>query len=267
MSLPPRYELRLCTASLARSSTDVLRDQLMVGLRSEPIRKRIMERDGISFADALKLAADLERITREAKLGATAEGSVSQVKASSQASNQRGCRGACWSCGATGHRRADCKYMLNGFKCNECGEAGHKAMVCPRRSKGASSFCNTAPQEHTNKKGQRLNATQVDADVDNNVATINTIQVAEQLNAASYTVAPVQHDGASKQFNLKVSVNGVPVTMALDTCADTSIASSAFWRQLGEPALSSAPTIRAYGGAEVPALGQCVVDVVYECHH
>ena len=34
-----------------------LRDQLLVGLRSEPIRKRIMERDAITFADALKLAA------------------------------------------------------------------------------------------------------------------------------------------------------------------------------------------------------------------
>ena len=32
-----------------------------------------MERDGISFADALKLASDLERITREAKPGVKAE--------------------------------------------------------------------------------------------------------------------------------------------------------------------------------------------------
>lgn len=132
-----------------------LRDQLMVGLRSEQIRKRIMERDGITFADALKLAADLERITREAKLGAAGEASVSRVTASHHSKGPfgndsrpllyantppsssagssrgsksgRGTRGACWSCGATGHSRAECKYAINGFKCHECGEAGHKA--------------------------------------------------------------------------------------------------------------------------------------------
>ena len=271
-----------------------LRDQLLVGLRSEPIRKRIMERDHISFADALKLAADFERITREAKLGATSEASVSQVKASTKGpshprgygtrqqpaantqssssasssrggDSRRGGRGACWSCGETGHQRVDCKYAVYGFKCNECGETGHKAKVCPRRSKGAASFRNPAPRN--NQKGRHVNAAQVDGDADN-VSAVNTIRLArqhqQQLSVTSFSVAPVHREGASKPFNVEVSINGVPVTMALDTCADTSIASSALWRQLGEPALTSAPVIRAYGGAAVRALGQCDVDVVYE---
>ena len=56
-----------------------LQNQLLLGLKSKSIRKRI-KRDGISFADALKLASDLERITREAKLGARTEASVSKVE-------------------------------------------------------------------------------------------------------------------------------------------------------------------------------------------
>ena len=117
-----------------------LRDQLLVGLRSEPIRKRIMERDSITFADALKLAGDLERISREAKLGGPGEASVSRVTSASQGSwrgnsNLTASRGACWSCGDTDHLRVNCPYVIRGLKCRECNEVGHKAKVCPRRSK------------------------------------------------------------------------------------------------------------------------------------
>ena len=51
---------------------------------------------------------------------------------------------------------------------------------------------------------------------------------------------------------------------ALDTCAEASIASHSLWHRLGEPALKTPPKLRAYGGGEVPALGQCDVDVQYE---
>lgn len=100
------------------------------------------------------------------------------------------------------------------------------------------------------------------------MATINTVQVGVQhIGVTSSSVATEQRNCVSKQFNVDVSVNGIPVMLALDTCADTSIASSALWRLLGIPALSSAPSIRAYGGAAVPALGQCDVDVAYKIEH
>lgn len=67
---------------------DCLRDQLLVGLRSESIRMRIMKRDNITFDDALKLAAHLKRITCEAKLGASKEASVLRVKAFLQLSGE-----------------------------------------------------------------------------------------------------------------------------------------------------------------------------------
>lgn len=61
-----------------------------------------------------------------------------------------------------------------------------------------------------------------------------------------------------------MKVNGVAFEIALDTCADASIAPSSLWRKLGKPSLSLAPSICAYGGAAVPAIGQCEVDVGYE---
>ena len=115
-----------------------------------------MERDGISFADALKFASDLERITREAKLGARTEASVSKVERpmpqnfestasaststdrsefnigskqsndtgansrSSQSTAQQSFRprvSGCWSCGSHEQLRATCVYFTRGLKC------------------------------------------------------------------------------------------------------------------------------------------------------
>lgn len=97
-----------------------------------------MERDNISFADALKLAADLVRITLEVKLGTSKEALVLSNKALSlesngnwgkgnfrqpsgdassccstgiSRSNKARTRGACWSCGEVAHRFADCNFV------------------------------------------------------------------------------------------------------------------------------------------------------------
>ena len=42
-----------------------LRDQFVIGLESDAIRKRLMERDDITFAEALKFASSLDRIARD----------------------------------------------------------------------------------------------------------------------------------------------------------------------------------------------------------
>ena len=69
---------------------------------------------------------------------------------------------------------------------------------------------------------------------------------------------------AVKQFVVAVQVNGVPVNMDLDTCAEGSIASRELWERLRRPRLRTAPRLRAYGGSEVPALGECDVEVEYK---
>ena len=147
-----------------------LRDQFVIGLKTDAIRKRLMEKDDITFADALKQASDLERIAHDSKLVGRNETSVSQVQKkpdhrgsdnrSSQPrqftpSNGPGYRqgnqfhnqhapqrqgtgssnsgiGPCRGCGKN-HRRSNCKYTVNKMKCNACGIVGHKASVCQRK--------------------------------------------------------------------------------------------------------------------------------------
>ena len=69
---------------------------------------------------------------------------------------------------------------------------------------------------------------------------------------------------SSERFGVSPSVNGVTVNMDIDTCAEASIVSSAVWDALNRPVLKPAPRLRAYGGGEVAALGQCLVNVEYE---
>ncbi len=57
-----------------------LRDQFVIGLKNDAIRKRLMEKDDITFAEALKQASDLERIAHDSKLVGRNETSVSQVQ-------------------------------------------------------------------------------------------------------------------------------------------------------------------------------------------
>ena len=145
-----------------------LRDQFGIKLKSDAIRKRLMERDEITFPEALKFASSLDRIARESNFSSKSEASVSQVSCLRQQSHstrpttgdsnssfgvktntfratanqtsqvgssgkRQATRGACWSCGSTAHRRLECPYYVNGYKCCECGEAGQKASVCSTR--------------------------------------------------------------------------------------------------------------------------------------
>ena len=171
----------------------------------------------------------------------------------------RGKPGACWSCGVTWHKRADCMYQLNGYKWKECGEVGHKATVCPRCGKSSRR---SGPAQQSHEKDRRVHASA--ADNDSYSVTRHTVHVpaerASLHNSCCVQVNTVQ----SKQFDVTATVNGVPVSMALDICAEGIIASSSLWHRLGKPALKPPPKLRAYGGGEVPAIGQCDVEVHYE---
>ena len=54
-------------------------DQFVIGLRTDAVRKRLMEKEYISFPDALKQASDLERIAKDSQQLGRAESSISEV--------------------------------------------------------------------------------------------------------------------------------------------------------------------------------------------
>ena len=76
-----------------------------------------------------------------------------------------------------------------------------------------------------------------------------------------YTISRVKTETSATTFTVQVLINELPLSMDVDTCAEVSVASSAVYEQLGRPKLGPAPRLRAYGGADIPTLGQCDVEV------
>ena len=50
-----------------------------------------------------------------------------------------------------------------------------------------------------------------------------------------------------RYYHVTTIVNGKPVVMDLDTCAEITIVSPEVYNQLGRPRLETAPRLRAYG--------------------
>ena len=251
-----------------------------------------MEKDDITFAEALKQASDLERIAHDSKLVGRNETSVSQVQKKPdhrgsdhrsseprqfKPSNDRGYRpgnqfhnqhapqrqgtgpsnsglGACRGCGKN-HRRSECKYTVNKMKCNACGIVGHKASVCQRKHSthsGAGSSNWRAGGNNSNTSSRKVRDVEVS---DKELPTSDSLSL--------FTISRVESVDSSAGFTVEPMINGIRVRMDLDTCAEVSVASSILYEQLGKPTLTPAPLLRAYGGSEIPTLGQCDVEVEF----
>ena len=132
-------------------------------------------------------------------------------------------------------------YLLNGWKCRASGTVGHKALMCRIKK----STPNSRPREQTAKQEKHLEAAAEEDDF---------------LTVMSVYATPGRQ--LSFEFRLDVRLNGIFLTMKLDTGAEASVAPKSVWSLLGCPLLEDAPRLRAYGGANLPLLGQAFVAVL-----
>ena len=150
-----------------------------------------------------------------------------------------------------------------GLKCRECGRPGHKATVCFKQRSMPSNYGAYTSSRKTFDSSRNVKA--VDESVDTgDVEDIPLHAIYSSGQSARDHVISSKRIKSVKQFVVALQVNGVPVHMDIDTCAEASIGSRELWEQLRRPRLRPAPRLRAYGGAEVPALGECDVDVDYK---
>ena len=207
-----------------------LQDQLVIGLRDEAIRKRLMEKDDASFVDVIKFAGDLERVSRESRQVGSGEASVSKLTrpgprpatstnsgAASISSKPRAA--GCWSCGSHEHHRAVCVYHMRGLKCRECGVAGHKAIVCPKRNIDRREQGSDALSPENGRRVQAMDITP--EDVNRSSLSLNAIVKIDATLRKSDSTRRIQ---VVEQFVVTPRVNGVLVEMDLNTCAEASIA-------------------------------------------
>ncbi|CAH8589626.1 unnamed protein product [Dicrocoelium dendriticum] len=116
---------------------------------------------------------------------------------------------ACWNCGAW-HFMRDCIYK--GHQCHKCKRFGHKETHC----RVAHNFRRSFPS--------RLRT------------NINFRRAKFHGPATKVVLAAFRTEFAGKRKYLTVKVNGIPVTLQLDTASDITIISRSTWRKLGRPA-------------------------------
>ena len=172
----------------------------MCGLRSEAMQKRLLTEEDLTLTKAVDLAQSMETAERTTKAFKGPEPSIRKIK-----SPQGGKRlQPCYRCGKTNHTSADCRFKE--AECRNCGKTGHIAPVCRSKPK-------QRPKTEVKPKKQGTNLVQEE--------TTESDSDSEKFYLYKFKEAK------SSPIQVSLKVEGIPLTMELDTGAAVSIISEA----------------------------------------
>jgi len=224
---------------------DILHDRLVCGCRDQRFQFKLLAEPDLNFKKAFKIAKAMETAEREAKdLHETPAAPVNSMKGtpagknfSRQAANHLQWRATptdCYCCGAK-HKATDCRFK--DAECNFCKKKGHIAKVC-----------------HSKLKIQKSETHQMHTDND--------------CEPQEYSLSHTQGSSCSSPIFITVKLNGVDLTMELDTGATLSLISERTYKDLFPTEIApclqtSKAQLKTYTGEAIKLLGNIVVDVTY----
>ena len=226
-----------------------LQDKFVCGLSSEGVQRRLLVEAGLMLDKAFEMAQDMEasavdvkEFHSKPKETETASSNVQKVNTSQRKSSQS----ACHRCLGTGHSPEICRFKST--HCNKCHKLGHIARVC--RSE-PSSRPNQRGQNHRTTRRRQPNKSHIVNNVEESESEPDNLRV------------PVVGVSVPKSYKVPLEINGIQMTMKLDTGAGVSLVSEKTWaEELGEPELSSSDIpLEGYPNRPLRVLEQCQVDV------
>ena len=242
------------TCDFGETLSERLRDQQVVGIRSEAIQRRLLAETALTYNKAIELATSMELADKDSKeLIGSAKSAVNYVarrgekpSASSSGGNRKMTTSPCYHCGGTNHKPDQCRYA--NAVCHQCNKKGHLQRVC--RSKKVYSDGRT-PFKKKSKTRPR------------DPSSVHHVE--DQHETYQLYTVDTEKDKPSA-FWAMLKVNGKELRMEIDTGASVSIISEETLRECFEdiPIEDTSSTLRTYTGEIMPTMGTAHVEVEYE---
>ena len=241
---------------------EMIRDRIICGIVDERWQKRLLAEPKLSYEAAFQLALAMETAERQVKdmhSKSSENVAVHRVHQSSRAgiSVPHKSPRDCYRCGKP-HNVGDCPHLES--VCHSCGKKGHLSRVCRSKPKNsrASNRKQQAKQPVPHKRTHQVTADKSTVAAHNPDADPNVYTMFHLPTPRSDPLA------------VKVSLNGVPVEMEVDTGATLSIISKATYHKLWPP--PSTPSLQPttarlktyYTGEPITVEGSLDVRVAYQ---
>ena len=218
---------------------DRLMEQIVAGLRDKSIQEALLSVKDLTYEKTLETALSRECASRDAGVINTQQASVYKVY------NKKP-RSKCECCGKTNHRTSDCYFKDS--TCHNCKKPGHIQTVCPQPKRRKN--------EKKNRNVRQVEAHEAEDDTSDNTQFDKTIPMkALKINKVSVT-----------PFLETLDINGIPLTMEIDTGAAVSVIGAADMNKLNlhNSLRNTDVTLSTYTKEPIKPLGVCQVNVKYK---
>ena len=242
---------------------NMLRDIFVMGVRNNHLGERLLAEDPskLTFEEACKQAEAFERARAERRnVIPTASASAELHQASSV---QR--KIVCYRCGRPDHKASHPRCPARKAICKACSKVGHFQIAC--RSRDSKSLTRTSANQHTPRyHGRRDQEHRSGGPMENDRGLHTVTSEPNEPDEKQLTEYNLYAAGASKLNLREVEIEGSAVQGLIDTGAEKNILPRHLapqHRQWEKTDIS----IRAFGGATIPVLGEITCSVSYRDHN
>ena len=249
------------------NSDSEIKSQVIQKCRSHKLRENALCNPKMTLSDILKQARTLEFADMQSK---TMESSIQGASANQQAVQTVSVKKSdvCYHCGGTWPHRGKCPAWGKvcpawGKVCQNCGQKNHfplsvschaKGKICGKCGKRnhLSEVCRSSGQIKQKSKKYPYRAPK--SQKGKNIHNIEDDGTPTECEEYSLDMYHIETSAKSQKFCCELSINGIPVTMEVDSGADITLISEEMFHKVenGNERLyistENIPTLRTYSG-------------------